>query len=161
MFMEVVGKRLPGPLKKAGTFLPAYPAFTMLQADKLLFHLSSAFWTHLIIFSHWQAPYKILFCKVQKLKSIILNKCSSQIYTLPANGPFCQSAAYRSCPRIHRQASSLLHLQIIWSLFPDKCHIRCRNSAFIRYIPFHPHMQAILFPKSRNLCHHGRSMVNI
>ena len=97
------------PLKKAGTFLPAYPAFTMLQADKLLFHLSSAFWTHLIIFSHWQAPYKILFCKVQKLKSIILNKCSSQIYTLPANGPFCQSAAYRSCPRIHRQAPSPCH----------------------------------------------------
>ena len=55
------------PLKKAGTFLPAYPAFTMLQADKLLFHFSATVWAYFIIFSHWQAPYKILFYNIQYL----------------------------------------------------------------------------------------------
>ncbi len=74
-----------------------------------IFIFSSAVWTHLIIFSHWQAPYKILFYKIQKLKSIILNKCSSQIHTLPANSLSYQSAACRSYPRIHRQAPSPCH----------------------------------------------------
>ena len=42
------------PLKKAGTFLPAYPTFAVLQTDKLLFHFSSAVWAYLITFSHKQ-----------------------------------------------------------------------------------------------------------
>ena len=42
------------PLKKAETFLPAYPTFAVLQTDKLLFHFSSAVWAYLITFSHKQ-----------------------------------------------------------------------------------------------------------
>lgn len=47
------------PLKKAGTFLPAYPTFTVLQADKLLFHSSSTVRTYFITSSHWHTSISI------------------------------------------------------------------------------------------------------
>lgn len=40
------------PFKKANVFFPAHPAFAMLQADELLFHLSSAVRVDLIALSH-------------------------------------------------------------------------------------------------------------
>jgi hypothetical protein len=40
------------PFKKANIFFPAHPAFAMLQADELLFHLSSAVRADLIALSH-------------------------------------------------------------------------------------------------------------
>jgi len=36
------------PLKKSHVFFPAYAAFTMLQADKLLLHLLAAVWANLV-----------------------------------------------------------------------------------------------------------------
>ena len=59
------------PLKKAGTFLPAYPAFTVLQADELLPHLSSAVWAYFITFSHWQTPIEYYFAKSPFLRLFI------------------------------------------------------------------------------------------
>lgn len=44
------------PLKKAGTFLPAYPAFTMLQADKLLMARLRRDYFHLF-FRSLDTPY--------------------------------------------------------------------------------------------------------
>ena len=40
------------PFKKANVFFLAHPAFAMLQADELLFHLSSAVRADLIALSH-------------------------------------------------------------------------------------------------------------
>lgn len=96
------------PLKKARTFLPAYPTFTVLQTDKLLFHFSSAVWAHLITFSHKQtAPFcKALFNKIPERKNITLNRYSFQIHTPPASRLSCLSAACRSCPHILPQAPS-------------------------------------------------------
>lgn len=62
------------PLKKTGTLLPTYPAFAMLQANKLLFHFSSAVWdicycffhrlciSLLIIIHIWQCIVIIFLC---------------------------------------------------------------------------------------------------
>ena len=94
------------PLKKAETFLPAYPTFAVLQTDKLLFHFSSAVWAYLITFSHRHTtPFcKTLFNKIPERKNITLNKYSCQIHRLPASTLSYLSAAYRSCPHILPQA---------------------------------------------------------
>jgi hypothetical protein len=43
---------IAGTLEEASIPFPAYAAFTMLQADKLLFHFSAAVGAYFIVFSH-------------------------------------------------------------------------------------------------------------
>ena len=102
------------PLKKAGTFLPAYPTFTMLQSDKLLmarlrrdyFHLFSAVWTHLIIFPIGSPPIKYYFAK-----------CKNWKVSLWINVYCNRHSIYPHCPKLQNSIPPFIHISFPYTIF--------------------------------------------
>ena len=96
------------PLKKTGTFFPAYTAFTMLQADELLPHFSSAVWTYFIAFSH-------KLC-VSLLIIIYIRQCIVIIF-------LCHSLLDRTIYNIHVKWRDISYFKIVRKVYKSLfCH---------------------------------------
>lgn len=96
------------PFKKAGILFPAYPTFTMLQTDKLLFHFSSAVRTYFIAFSH-------KLC-ISLLIIIYIRQCIVIIF-------LCHSLLDRTIYNIHVKWRDISYFKIVRKVYKSLfCH---------------------------------------
>lgn len=96
------------PFKKARLLLPACPTFTVLQANKLLFHFSSTVRTYFIAFSH-------RLC-ISLLIIVYIRQCIVIIF-------LCHSLLDRTIYNIHVKWRDISYFKIVRKIYKSLfCH---------------------------------------